>query len=501
MRSLCTALAGAALLLSGCAGPAPAEHEGVRIAATTPILADIARNVAGPDAQVDTLIPPGRDAHSFEPSLRTFRTVAHADIALANGLLLEPAGLMDAVREVAGGPVVEVADVASTRGAQLVPLVDNVALDAIWLGLRVTSGQPQEVWLESVSGPGAVAAYVVSTFGSPQVIFDSGDGVDPRRDRTQLPARAHTHVSWAFSQPGIYELRVGASGVRPATVRVAVGVTPPQARHVLDSGHIDITADAETGRVELRDGHAEYAVDDTVIAVPSSVYQPIPADAAYRFLGTPGADTYLLPQAVLGRHIHGEVDPHLWHNVANASLYAEVIAEELAQIDPSHGHDYRARAQRYREELGRIDAQVRAEIAGIAPQRRHLVTPHHGYAYLEQGYGVDQAGFVSPNPAVEPSPRDVIALRRTLDNLDVPAVFIEPTAEASAATLRQTAAQLGIAVCEIYGDTLDEHVPTYADLMLHNASQLRRCLSADNSPDNGPDNSPLDSPSTQKEPQ
>lgn len=106
----------------------------------------------------------------------------------------------------------------------------------------------------------------------------------------------------------------------------------------------------------------------------------------------------------------------------------------------------------------------------------HLVTPHHGYAYLEQGYGIDIAGFVSPNPAIEPSPRDVIALRRTLENLQLPAVFVEPTQQASADVIREAADSLGVAVCPIYGDTLDDAVPTYLDLMRFNANSLNRCL-------------------------
>ena len=249
---------------------------------------------------------------------------------------------------------------------------------------------------------------------------------------------------------------------------------------VIDSGHVDIAADVAAGSIDLRDQDQHFDPAHTAVAVPSSVLQPIPPDPAYRFLGTPGADTYLLPQAVLGKHIHGEVDPHLWHNVDNAIAYVDVIAEEMANADPSHGADYRARAESYIAELRELDEYVDRAISSIPQSNRHLVTTHHGYAYLEQGYSLSVAGFVTPNPAIEPSPREVIALRRTLENLHLPAVFVEPVEQASASTLKEAAAQQNVELCPIYGDKLDDAVPTYIDLMKFNADSLQRCLHPSN---------------------
>ncbi|AJI78785.1 anchored repeat ABC transporter, substrate-binding protein [Corynebacterium singulare] len=452
----------------------------LKVVATTPILGDVAKHVAGPNAQVTTLIPAGKDPHTFEPSLRTVRDIANADVLLANGLLLEPQNLMKSLRESSDVPVTEVADEASTRGATLVPLVENVALDAIWLGLRVRNApsgtNSVDMRLQSAEGPGDVAAYVVSTFGTPEPLFNTADGIDDREDSTTLPANAHTHVSWAFSKPGIYRLTFTATNAGPQEVTVAVGVNPPEGMRSLSEGHVDITADIANGTLDLEDQGERFDPTTTALSIPNSTLQEIPPSPAYRFLGRPGDETYLLPQAVLGKHLHGEVDPHLWHNAKNVITYAEVIADQLALADPSHGADYRGRAHDYALQVREADSFVRDLIEDIPEDKRHLVTPHHGYAYLEQGYGIDIAGFVTPNPAIEPSPRDVIALRRTLENLRLPAVFIEPTQEASADVIRETAHSLGIAVCPIYGDTLDESVPSYLDLMRFNAESLHRCL-------------------------
>lgn len=482
--ALLITLTAVAAVLTSCASTAAGDNAsdgGMKVVATTPILGDVAKHIAGPDAQVTTLIPAGKDPHTFEPSLRTVRDIATADVLLSNGLLLEPQNLMKSMNESSDVPVTEVADQASTRGATLVPLVENVALDAIWLGLRVRNAPAGRnsvtMQLLDATGPGDVAAYVVSTFGTPEPLFNTADGVSEREDSTTLPANAHTHVSWAFSKPGIYRLTFGATDAAPQVITVAVGVTPPEGMHSLGEGHVDITANLGTGKLGLEDQGERFDPATTALSVPSSTLQEIPPDPSYRFLGRPGGETYLLPQAVLGKHIHGEVDPHLWHNAKNVIAYAEVIADQLALADPSHGAEYRARAQEYATQLRDTDSYVRDLLTAIPERRRHLVTPHHGYAYLEQGYGIDIAGFVTPNPAIEPSPRDVIALRRTLENLQLPAVFIEPTQQASADVIREAAHSLGIAVCPIYGDTLDDAVPTYLDLMRFNAESLNRCLS------------------------
>lgn len=477
------ALLGSCLLATGCAPSAALDTgsgEEFTVVATTPILADLARNVAGEDARVQSLIPSGKDPHTFEPTLRTVRDVANADLALSNGYLLEPQSLIDTLHESTDAPVVEVADAASTRGATLVPLVEDVSLEAIWLGLRISGAQQRSSGVDfrmvSADGPGNVAAYVVSTFGTPEVLFNSADGIDRKEDSVTLPANAHTHVSWGFSQPGIYHLGFQAEGTDVQHLTVAVGVNPPKGMQVIDSGHLDIAGDLAKRRIDLRDQDKRFDPATTVVSIPSSVLQPIPPDPAYRFLGRPGSDTYLLPQAVLGKHIHGEVDPHLWHNVDNAIAYVDAIAEEMAQADPSHGASYRRRAEAYTQRLRNTDTYVDRAISSIAEENRHLVTTHHGYAYLEQGYDMSVAGFVTPNPAIEPSPREVISLRRTLENLHLPAVFVEPVQQASTETLKQAAAEQGVELCPIYGDTFDDTVSSYIDLMKFNADSLQRCL-------------------------
>ena len=56
------------------------------VVATTTIIADLARNVAGDTASVTSLLGPGVDPHTFQPAPRDSQILAGADLILENGL-------------------------------------------------------------------------------------------------------------------------------------------------------------------------------------------------------------------------------------------------------------------------------------------------------------------------------------------------------------------------------------------------------------------------------
>ena len=210
--------------------------------------------------------------------------------------------------------------------------------------------------------------------------------------------------------------------------------------------------------------------------MPSKALDEIPAGRQFSFLGKAGARIYQLPQAVLGKHVHGEIDPHLWQDVRNAMSYTELIRDTLIERDPEGAKTYRTNADAYLAELDAVDAYVRDAIAAIPKDRRYLVTTHDAFAYLAHAYGIEIAGFVTPNPATEPSLADRRKLTETIRNLHVPAVFLEPNLAARSSTLAEVAKDLRVEVCPIYGDTFDGTVSTYVELMRFNANSLRRCL-------------------------
>lgn len=74
------------LAVAGCS--AQDEHDALRVYATTGYLADAVAHIA-PDAEVATMVGPGGDPHTFQPSTRDIETLLNADLVLWNGLFLE----------------------------------------------------------------------------------------------------------------------------------------------------------------------------------------------------------------------------------------------------------------------------------------------------------------------------------------------------------------------------------------------------------------------------
>jgi anchored repeat ABC transporter substrate-binding protein len=514
-RPLVALLAVSVVLLAGCGGERlSAADDRLQVVTTTGLLRDLVANVGGDRVRAASIVPDGADPHAYEPTLRGVRDVVYADVAFSNYLLLEQHGIiktLDAnLRD--GVPNVSLAEDAVKYAAEIIPLVENVNLDTIWLGLRARgrgerhgATRTSDVRLSAVAatGPGDVFGYLTGSFGAPEVFFDSSDGFDAgtgfRDDSARLPIDAHTHMSWVFTRPGVYRVRFAASlqvdaTSRPvplgaATFTFAVGVPPSSAGRpgatVLDQGHADITVDVDRGGVvALHDPagggeHAQHALaaDDVVISVPPKALAEVPGDRGFRFLGRAGDPVYQLPQAVLGKHVHGEIDPHLWHDARNAMAYVELIRDTLIDADPAGAADYRRNASAYLGRLERLDRYVRRQIRAIPRDRRQLVTTHDAFGYLGKAYGIQIAGFVTPNPAVEPSLADRRKLLRTIRDLRVPAVFLEPNLAARSSTLEEVARDQDVAVCPLYGDALDDHVTSYVELMRFNADALRRCLS------------------------
>ncbi|MEJ3742510.1 anchored repeat ABC transporter, substrate-binding protein [Actinomycetes bacterium KLBMP 9797] len=505
-RLLAAALSVAVLTAAGCDGTDAGADGEVRVVTTTEILADLVRQVGGDRVSVDSIVPSGGDPHSYEPNPGDAVKVAKADVTFTNHLLLEPHALIKTIdtniRE--GAANVSLAEVSETYGANVIPLVENIGLDVLWLGLAVrgdgeergaTRASDIVLSATALDGPGHLAVYLTQTLGQPEIYFNSADGLDAN-DVVTLPPAAHTHVNWAFSKPGVYrltlraELRTGGGAPTPAgegTFTFAVGVDPHtvQLGHpatILDDGHTDLAVDLDTGQmyaysdIDTGEKQAEIPWRDVVIDVPNKALESVPDDKQYSFLGPPGTRIHQLPQAVLGKHVHGEIDPHLWEDVRNAKAYVQLIRDALTKADPDGAQVYAEDSRRYLSTLDDLDKYVREQISQIPADRRQLVTTHDAFGYLAEAYDMTVAGFVVPNPAQEPSAAQVTKLTETIRNLRVPAVFVEPNLASRAAVLTQVARDLGVRVCKLYGDSFDKDRRSYVDMMRHNADELHTCL-------------------------
>jgi ABC-type Zn uptake system ZnuABC Zn-binding protein ZnuA len=119
----------------------------------------------------------------------------------------------------------------------------------------------------------------------------------------------------------------------------------------------------------------------------------------------------------------GAPNPHLWTNPPMALDYARLVHDVLVARSPRHTERYAANLAEFEQQVGALDAALRAATATIAPGDRLLLTYHDAYAYFAREYGWTVVGAVQPSSFAEPMPREVAELVDQIRERGIRAVF------------------------------------------------------------------------------
>jgi zinc/manganese transport system substrate-binding protein len=173
-----------------------------------------------------------------------------------------------------------------------------------------------------------------------------------------------------------------------------------------------------------------------------------------------------------------KTDPHAWQSVANAKRYVANIREALIKADPAGEGVYKANAAAYQAKLDALDREVREVVAGIAPDRRRVITSHNAFGYFQDAYGVAFSAPQGMSSEAEASAKDVARIIAQIRNERISAVFLENVTDTRLMQLiaRETGARIG---GTLYSDALTDAngaAPSYIDLIRHNVRQLAAAL-------------------------
>ena len=127
-------------------------------------------------------------------------------------------------------------------------------------------------------------------------------------------------------------------------------------------------------------------------------------------------------------HEHGEFDPHVWHDVANAMVIVGNIRDALMAADPANAATYEANAETTLADLEALDAWVREQVNTVPEDRRKLVTSHDTFGYFADAYGFTVLGTALGSLSTEagdPSAREIATLVTEIEDAGVPAIFAE----------------------------------------------------------------------------
>ena len=87
-------------------------------------------------------------------------------------------------------------------------------------------------------------------------------------------------------------------------------------------------------------------------------------------------------------------DPHVWLDPENARVWLEVIAAELAKLDPDNASSYLHRAQVGKDALTELIHNLSGQLERI--RGRPFVVFHDAYQYFEHRFNIRAVGSIVP---------------------------------------------------------------------------------------------------------
>ncbi len=183
-----------------------------------------------------------------------------------------------------------------------------------------------------------------------------------------------------------------------------------------------------------------------------------------------GVDT--IPVASGG--YEGDPNPHAWMSPDNALVYVDNIRDALTELDPGGEAEFSEAAEAYKAEIAEVGAYLETELAEVPDSSRALVTCEGAFSYLARDAGLTEQYLWPVNAEREGTPQQIAAVSEFVRANEVPAVFCESTVNDSAqrSVIRETDAAMGET---LYVDSLSEPdgpVPTYLDLLRHDAEAI-----------------------------
>jgi zinc/manganese transport system substrate-binding protein len=167
-------------------------------------------------------------------------------------------------------------------------------------------------------------------------------------------------------------------------------------------------------------------------------------------------------------------DPHAWNSIPNAEVYVENIEKALAKADPEDAGAFKQNAAAYEAKLKELDTYAHAQVNGVPPSDRKVLTTHDALSYFGAAYGVK---FISPlgfSTENEPSAAQVASVIKQIKAEHVHTYFFENSNDPR--LVKQigdaTGAQPG---GELFVEALsppDGPAPTYAAMFKSNVDKL-----------------------------
>lgn len=165
-------------------------------------------------------------------------------------------------------------------------------------------------------------------------------------------------------------------------------------------------------------------------------------------------------------------DPHFWTDPLTVREVLPPLVDSLCALDTDGCSTYRANADTFASRLNTLAGQVRLQMQPVRGMPVMLAQPF--FRYFFAAYGPRLVGVVEPQPAKEPSPRQIQALVERVRTDSVRVLFTQRQLPPRSAEVLAESAGLPIHTLDPLGGV--EGRTTYETLILYNVRQIRAAL-------------------------
>jgi len=174
---------------------------------------------------------------------------------------------------------------------------------------------------------------------------------------------------------------------------------------------------------------------------------------------------------------NNQLDPHLWLDSGNAVLIAEAFTDRASNLDPVNELSYRENLTRFATEIAALRNSIDAMFS--APVNSNYLVYHDAYRYFESQFGIRHGLVLLDNPEIQPSMRQVLALRSRIQELQPDCLLMEADSSRSLISTLLEGRVVHMETIDLLGNRLSgaiAKVDRYAQLLRNVAEGIASCV-------------------------
>jgi len=191
--------------------------------------------------------------------------------------------------------------------------------------------------------------------------------------------------------------------------------------------------------------------------------------------------------------VNGQIDPHIWMDIALFAEAIDPIVRALGEKDPAHAKLFRKRGDKLKEKMHSKDRELFDQMQRIPPEKRFLVTSHDAFHYFVKKYLAKpgelewEERLIAPEGLAPDGQMSTVDIKRVVDFLcekKIHVIFAETNISQNAlkkivSVCRERGLNVAIADLPLFGDTMgtkEKGVHSHLDMIEYNIRTIIKNL-------------------------